>query len=81
MIRKLSAEEFLSSPDPTSVATFLEFLKRDLIGDAIVHHELLPAVEERLVHDCQHLGPNAQRVLRAAGIEALAGAEASISPG
>ena len=70
MIRKLSAGEFLSSPDPTSVTTFLEFLKRDLIGDAIVHHEVLPATEERLVHDCEHLGAQAQRVLRAAGIDA-----------
>jgi len=71
VIRKLSAEEFLSAPDPTSVSTFLEFLKRDLIGDAIIHHEVIAAVEERLVHDCEHLGVNAQRVLRAAGIDAL----------
>ena len=54
-----------------SMDGFLELLKDRVIGTAIRHEEVLPARPARLVHDVAHLGPEAGRVLQAAGIDAL----------
>ena len=70
VIRKLAPDEFLSTPDSTSVSVFLDFLKRHHIGDSIVHHEVIPSRPADYV-DADHLGPNVSRILKAAGINSL----------
>ena len=71
VIRRLAPDEFLSSPDPTSVTVFLDFLKRHLIGDSIVHHEVIPSRPERLATESAHLGPHLPRILKASGVHSL----------
>ena len=70
MIRRLVPDEFLSTPESTSVTVFLDFLKRHHIGDSIVHHEVIPPRPAQFV-EADHLGPNVGRILEASGIRSL----------
>ncbi|MCC7261872.1 MAG: DEAD/DEAH box helicase [Candidatus Latescibacteria bacterium] len=67
MIRPLNPEP----PQPEPLAEFLDFLKRRVIGDAIVHHQLIPPRPENLAADQEQLPLRVQQVVRAAGIEQL----------
>ena len=62
-------------PDATRTAgdlsAFLDLLKDRVLGSSIRHEEILPEQPARLVRDLDHLGPEAGRVLQAAGIDAL----------
>ncbi len=67
MIRPLAPE----APEPEPLADFLDYLKSRVIGDAIVHHQLIPPRPENLAADQEQLPPRVQQVVRAAGIEQL----------
>ena len=54
-----------------SVSSLLEQLNRRVLGTSIVHQEALLATPAQLVHDVSHLGPQVERILRAARIPAL----------
>ncbi len=51
MIRPLTPEP----PEP--LADFLDYLKSRVIGDAIVHHQLIPPRPEHLAEDLGQLPP------------------------
>ena len=54
-----------------SVTTYLDFLKRRVLGHAVVHHETIPAQPERLATDLGHLHPALPDLLKSAEIPAL----------
>ena len=58
-------------PIPSPVGTYLDFLKRRILGNSVVHHETIPAHTETLVTDCSYLHPTIPRILAAANIDAL----------
>jgi len=58
-------------PEPSPVATYLDFLKRRVLGDSLVHHQTIPAIAETLVTDFSYLHPAIPRILKAGGIKAL----------
>jgi DEAD/DEAH box helicase domain-containing protein len=60
------------SPMPeASISAYVDFLKRGVMGNAIVHHQVLPARDPRYVTDLSHLPPAVAEILRAASIPAL----------
>lgn len=61
----------LTPEPPEPLAEYLDYLKSRVIGDAIVHHQLIPPRPERLAEDQGQLPPRVQQVVRAAGIEQL----------
>ena len=70
MIRKLAPEEFLLTPDATSLDVFLEFLTRHQLGDSMVHHEVIPALPAT-ESTPEGLGSNVTRIVTAAGHDTL----------
>ncbi len=54
-----------------SVTSYLDFLKRDVLGRAIVHHETIPARPQRLTTDLSHLPLIVSDILKTAAIPAL----------
>lgn len=63
-------EESLAG-SPASVADFLAYLQRRVLGNSVVHHETIPPQPEHLATDLSHLPPTVSDILRAAGISAL----------
>jgi DEAD/DEAH box helicase domain-containing protein len=59
------------TPDTDSIATYLDFLQRHVLGNAIVHHETIPARPAQYVTDPLCLPPVVPHILRAAAIPAL----------
>ena len=67
MIREVRPE----IPDPEPVSDYLDFLKKNILGNALVHEETLPPRPQRLLEDTSHFPPEVQQVLAASGIPAL----------
>ena len=59
------------TPDPKSVSTYLDYLKRRILGNTVVHQETMPPRPQRLAADLSHLPPEIGRILEAAGIPSL----------
>ena len=68
MIRQVRAEE---APEPEKVSTYLDYLKRRVLGHAVVHQETIPPQPPRLKTDLGHLPPAVGQILAAAGIPQL----------
>ena len=68
MIRNTIHEE---PPPPESVADFLAYLRRRVLGNFVVHQETIPPLPERLVTDLSHLPSTVSKILKSAGIPAL----------
>jgi DEAD/DEAH box helicase domain-containing protein len=56
---------------PDSIATYLDFLKRQVFGNAIVHHEIIPPRPAQYITDLSHFPSVVAEVLKATGIPAL----------
>jgi len=69
LIRNAAPDEGHSSPE--SIADYLDYLKRRVLGNFVVHHETIPSRPERLVHDLSHLPPAIGDILKIADIPAL----------
>ena len=69
MIRDAASEN--SYVDSESIVDYLNYLKRRVLGNFVVHHETIPACPERLVHDLSHLPPTVPDILKVAEIPAL----------
>ena len=59
------------SPVTRSVTDYLSQLKGTLLGDAIVHEEIIEPRPARFAPHLDHLGPNVARVVQAAGVDRL----------
>ncbi len=57
--------------DPQSVSTYLDYLKRRLLGNAVVHQETIPPRPQRLAENLDHFPAEVGRILKASGIPAL----------
>jgi DEAD/DEAH box helicase domain-containing protein len=57
--------------EPESILTYLDYLKRRVLGNYVVHHETIAARPEKLVHDLSHLPDSVPDILRIAQIPAL----------
>ena len=55
----------------SQVAAFRTYLQRTLLQDTVVHEQTIAPTPERVATETQHLGPEAERVIAAAGIESL----------
>ena len=69
MIRNAAPEQGHS--DPETILDYLNYLKRRVLGNFVVHHETIPARPEQLVHDLSHLPPAVDDLLKIAQIPAL----------
>ena len=69
MIRDASPEQGYS--DSETILDYLNYLKRRVLGNFVVHHETIPARPEQLVHDISHLPPAVGELLKIAQIPAL----------
>ncbi len=69
MIRNASPEQGYS--DSETILDYLNYLKRRVLGNFVVHHETIPARPEQLVHDISHLPPTVGELLKIAQIPAL----------
>jgi DEAD/DEAH box helicase domain-containing protein len=69
LIRDAASEQ--SYGDSESIVDYLNYLKRRVLGNFVVHHETIPARPERLVHDLSHLPPVIPDILKVAEIPAL----------
>jgi DEAD/DEAH box helicase domain-containing protein len=54
-----------------SITSYLDFLKRHVLGSAVVHHATMPARSARHVTDLRHLPPVVTEILKAAAVPAL----------
>jgi DEAD/DEAH box helicase domain-containing protein len=54
-----------------SITTYLDFLKRHVLGNTVVHHEVMPARPAQCVTDLGHLPPVVADILTTTGIPAL----------
>jgi DEAD/DEAH box helicase domain-containing protein len=54
-----------------AITSYLDFLKRRVLGRAMVHHETIPARPHRLTEALGHLPPAVSDILNAANITAL----------
>jgi DEAD/DEAH box helicase domain-containing protein len=57
--------------EPESILDYLDYLKRRVLGNFVVHHETIPARPEKLVHDLSHLPASVPKILKVAKIPAL----------
>ena len=69
MIRNAAPEQGHS--DPETILDYLNYLKRRVLGNFVVHHETIPARPEQLVHDLSYLPPAVDDLLKIAQIPAL----------
>ena len=69
MICDASPEQGYS--DSETILYYLNYLKRRVLGNFVVHHETIPARPEQLVHDISHLPPAVGELLKIAQIPAL----------
>jgi DEAD/DEAH box helicase domain-containing protein len=58
-------------PDATSIPAYLDFLKRRVLGNAVVHHETIPARPPQLTTDLSLFPPAVADILKTAAIPAL----------
>jgi DEAD/DEAH box helicase domain-containing protein len=54
-----------------AITTYLDFLKRYVLSNAVVHHEIIPARPAQCVTDLGHFPPVVADILRTTGIPAL----------
>jgi DEAD/DEAH box helicase domain-containing protein len=54
-----------------AITSYLDFLKRRVLGRAMVHHEMIPARPPQLAEALNHLPPVVSNILNAADISAL----------
>ena len=66
-----STEVGESANSGESVADFLTYLQRRVLGNSVIHHETIPPQPERLATDLSHLPPAVPDILKAADIPAL----------
>ena len=63
------------TPDPVApddaITTYLDFLKRYVLSNTVVHHEIIPARPAQCVTDLGHFPPVVADILKTAGIPAL----------
>ncbi len=69
VIRDTSSAQ--GSGDSADILDFLSYLKRRVFGNYVVHHEIIPARPEKLVHDLSHLPATVPDILKLADIPAL----------
>ena len=53
------------------VSAFRTYLQRTVLQETVVHEQTIPPTPERIAPDIRHLGPDAERVIAAAGIDTL----------
>ena len=56
---------------PASVPDYLSYLKRRVLGDALVHEETIPPYDGRMADASEQLPPVVHRIVDAAGIDTL----------